>query len=147
MKLIKRIRNERGFSIVSILAALAILGILAAMFSGMFSNQITMRKKIQTLDDLENLRNMIRIGIDCPNTTSSLPATCVANTLLAIKRSGTAPGADLIAKKVSGNAITKIGDFYVAATCTGTLRNYIVKYGTTAAAVTTNLFAVTTTCP
>ena len=147
MNSIKTIRNERGFSIVSILAALAILGILAAMFSGMFSSQITMRKKIERLDDLENLRNMIRIGTDCTNTTSGWAATCTANLDIPIKRSGTAPGADLIAKKVSGNAITKIGDFYVAATCTGTARNYIVKYGTTDTAVTTNLFSVTTTCP
>lgn len=147
MNSIKMVRNERGFSMVSILVALGIMGILGVVFSEMFSNQITMRKKIERFDDLENLRNMIRFGTDCTNTTSGWAATCAANLDIAIKRSGAAPGVDLVARRVSGVTPTKIGDFYLTAACTGTARNYIIKYGTTAAAVTSNLFSVTTTCP
>ena len=59
-------RKDSGVSIVSVLVAIALLGLLAALISTLFSQSFLILKKQQDANTVDELRRYVRIGMACP---------------------------------------------------------------------------------
>lgn len=62
------IKENDGFSMVSVLVALAISGILALVVASFTRNAVVSAKFIGLMNEKEDIRNLIRVKTDCAQT-------------------------------------------------------------------------------
>jgi type II secretory pathway pseudopilin PulG len=115
--------KDSGFSLLGAMVALVILGILGWIFSNFAGQSLTIIKRIQDKSQLEDLRQNIRISIDCKRTKLDAPATCPVNTLTVLKR----PTGIIYINNTPSN-FTKIGKYKVKASCTSIKYQYRVEF-------------------
>ncbi len=115
-----------GLSLIGLMVSLAIFGLLAVIFSNMFRNQMIVSKKIENRGEVEDLRNYIRLGVDCTETTISWPTSCPNGKVIALKRGYTATYP--LVSTNTGSMQTKIGPYYLQAQCSGVAHQYMVFY-------------------
>lgn len=73
-------RRQAGLSLVSTLVAVALLGILVMGFSKMVKNNLKTSSKMQIDEDLEDLRQFVRLKSDCAATDAPFPSGCNSGT-------------------------------------------------------------------
>lgn len=112
--------SEKGSSLVGVMVAIGILGILAVIFSAMMSNTIQVSKMVERKSEQEDLRRYIRIAMSCSKTLASVPVPCPAETLVDIRKIDNT----VLIAAASGNSRLKIGEYYVQAFCTGMPREF-----------------------
>ena len=121
-------------SLVALLVAIGILGVLSVVISQSFKFNLDESQKISDLAAAEELRQYIRIQIDCAQTIASAPANCNSQTPIALKRWG-AGAKDLVQKTnlntKTSNSYTEVGYFSLRAYCVGNPKTYNVDYGRT----------------
>lgn len=137
--------DQAGLSLIGLMVSLAIFGLLAVIFSNMFKNQLTVSNKIEDRGEVEDLRNFIRLGVDCAETKTSWPASCPNGTVIALKRSSTAT-TPLVSTN-TGSTRTKIGPYYLQAKCNGVAKQYMVFYSKVFSTAGAPLFSTPKTCP
>jgi hypothetical protein len=72
-------KNSKGFSLVSILVAVGILGIIATISSSWFTNMDKISSKLDDLQGREEIRQYLRIQLDCEKTIEKFPPECKLN--------------------------------------------------------------------
>ena len=88
-------------------------------------NQVS--KKIEERGQIEDLRNYIRVGIDCEQTKLSWPQQCPNGTIIELKRNANA--AEALVKAKANDQRTLIGGkYYLQAKCNGVPNQYDVYY-------------------
>jgi hypothetical protein len=137
--------NQAGLSLIGLIVSLAIFGLLAVIFSNMFKNQMTISNKIEDRGEVEDLRNFIRLGVDCTETKATWPASCPNGTVIALKRSSTAT-TPLVSTN-TGSTRTKIGPYYLQAKCNGVAKQYMVFYSKVYSVAGAALFSTPRICP
>lgn len=106
-------KNQRGASIVTVLVAVGISGVLAAGMTSIYSNMLKMQKRADLLADKTMLKQALHDRISCTQTLLGFkdPVTeCKTARYIALK---TKSGSDLVAEKGS-----KVGTWFVRARCT-----------------------------
>ena len=141
---------ESGMSLIGMVIAIAIVGMLTLLVSESFKSNMTVSQKISDRAALEDLRQYIRIGLNCPATTAVAPSSCNSTRDVALMPALT--GADaLVAEKTSHVPYTVIGKYTLKAYCTGNPKTYNVKYTTgssTSESLTwKTLFNIPIVCP
>jgi type II secretory pathway pseudopilin PulG len=128
---------QSGMSLVALLVAIGILGVLSVVISQSFKFNLDASQKINDSAAAEDLRQHIRIQIDCAQTTASAPTPCSSKEEVALKRWGVG-AKDLVQKtnlnkntKTKSNSYTEVGDFSLRAYCVGNPKTYNVDYGRT----------------
>ena len=101
--------NESGSSLLSIVVAVGILGIIIKISASMFANQVQVGTALERREQLEGLRATLRMGLDCKKTISMLAATSPANTDIELVRQN---GLTLVA---GVRPYTKIGKYTLSA--------------------------------
>jgi type II secretory pathway pseudopilin PulG len=105
----KLILNNGGMSLVAVLVALGMLGILIVGFSKWFTSSLKGVGSIELRQSISNLQQSVKTRLDCSATlgvtgSSSLPLTCSDYSNVAIKDKG-------------GNVISTMGAWSISATC------------------------------
>lgn len=141
-----------GFSLISLIVALAILGIMIPIFLRYMDNQNAISRKLELRGQREDLRNYIRLGIDCEQTKLTWPSPCKNGQIIELKRNLGA-SSPLVAAAV-GKKRTKVGNYYLQAQCNGLANQYVVYYSTLAEPSTNKassdvnvLFSTPKVCP
>jgi hypothetical protein len=97
---------QSGFSLVTVMVAVAISGIVAAAIFQMLSNTMASQRHIELRDELRQVRNIISERISC---TQTLPSSALAGCLGAVDASGILPaGPYLQIKDKNGKALGKL---------------------------------------
>ena len=120
---------QSGMSLVALVVAIGILGVLSVVISQSFKFNLKASQKINDLAAAEDLRQYIRIQIDCAQTTASAPTPCSSKESVALKRWGA--GAKDLVQNPQGKSYTEVGDFSLRAYCVGNPKTYNVDYGRT----------------
>lgn len=100
---------DAGFSLVTVLVAIGIAGILAVAVSKIMGIGFKGNRSIQNRTDLGHIRNLISTRLDCVRTLGAAPAIC-DGTAIVMRDSGNRPLA-------TGN---RIGDWTIGASCPST---------------------------
>ncbi len=66
------LRREDGVSLITVMVALAIVGILMAVVMTFAKNSINAAKAIERLGELEDVRRLIRARMDCATTKTRM---------------------------------------------------------------------------
>ena len=101
------LKKNEGISVVALLIAIALGGILAVILAGFLDSSLVSIRKQQDLNALEDLRRHVRIGLTCPLP----PATWVVNQEIAVPSKSSA--SPLINIGTAG--YTKIGSYCLRA--------------------------------
>ena len=109
-------KNQSGMSLVSVLIAIGIAGILMANISTMLTNGFSGSAKISLDIDRDALKSMLLTSTSCGNTLTA--GGCTAGTLLDLKRVHKDGSIRTIATK--SGAGTKFGRITVRAECNST---------------------------
>ena len=120
---------QSGMSLVALLVAIGVLGVLSVVVSQAFKFNLDANQQINASAAAEELRQYIRIQIDCSQTNASAPAKCNSKEEVALKRAGA--GAKDLVQKPQGKSYTEVGDFSLRAYCIGNPKTYNVDYGRT----------------
>lgn len=113
----------------------------------MFKNNLNVSQKIENRAIIEELRQYIRLSMDCSETRIASLKTCTATTSVALKRPN--PGAPDVVQIPVGKTYTKIGKFNLKAECLNNPFTYNVSYSTTPEVATSwnELFKIPIVCP
>lgn len=112
--------RQSGASIVTVLVAVGILGISAAVASRYFDNSLQESNRLRTRNNVEDLRRLIRATVDCPATMAARPSSCGKGKPTELKqRTGSAS-----IPIPSG----KIGEFELRAKCGNVPGEFVVEY-------------------
>ena len=134
--------SQAGVSLVGVMIAVAIVGVLANVIAGSFKQNLSTTQKINERAAEEELRQYIRIGMDCAQTTAAV-TSCSGNAAVALKRSK-AGAPDLVVKSLK--TYTKVGKYNLKAYCVSDKKTFNVDYSPTQ----TNwqkLFTIPIVCP
>jgi len=113
-------KSEHGMSIVSMLVGLALAGFLIAASSQFFKQNLDIIGIVTTKNDIEELRNHIRIGFNCENTIAAISPACTGTNTVVIKRSNDSILLD--------TPHTKIGKYYLKSICPNVANEFPVMY-------------------
>jgi Tfp pilus assembly protein PilE len=116
-------------NLVSVMVAMGIVGIFAGIVTQAFRNNLDATGRVADRASAEELRQYIRMGLDCDATKAATPASCAASRLIALKRTGTST-IDLV-QIPTGNKYTAIGNYSLKAYCTGAALTYNVDFAST----------------
>jgi prepilin-type N-terminal cleavage/methylation domain-containing protein len=84
MLILRKPKDGRGFTLVELLIAVGIAGILLIASASFFGNSIKSISRVSNEIKLEDLRHELRVMTDCPKTRESLPDPCPLGTKVAI---------------------------------------------------------------
>lgn len=101
--------RSAGSSLVGILVALAILGILSAVAMTMFKNNLDTVNKLAKAGDFEDMRNYFRSSIDCAKTFAT--QGCEGKPVRLLSKGTTS-------REIVPLAGAKVGQYNLAASCT-----------------------------
>ncbi|NRA67199.1 MAG: hypothetical protein HRU19_22135 [Pseudobacteriovorax sp.] len=101
-------RSNSGMSLISVMIATAILGVIVVAFMRMTTNTMKSTKSSQLKDDLVSMRRVIRDRVDCQQTLT--PAVCGANFFGLRDRDGNLLG-------VANLGAMRLGEFHYRASC------------------------------
>jgi hypothetical protein len=108
--------SSHGFNLISLMVALAILGIGASLFASMFSRHMKAEYSNQIRADFLDIRNYIANGVDCLESVIPRPTPCdnsFDTSIMLRDRNG-----KVFVDKNQGGNYTKIGAHYhVRAMC------------------------------
>ena len=99
--------SERGVSLIALLVAVGLLGIMAIVGMSAFKNSVDTMRALTVKSDFEDLRNYIRIGMDCSKTFAKQPCSGAIQIVSKGKDSRT-----LVAKNDA-----KLGVYFLKASC------------------------------
>ena len=108
--------NSDGFSLIGMMVALGIMGIVAKSMSSYFSNQYAAVTQYSLQSDKEEIRRWVNFGTDCAQAMTLLKNKCNGSKYVAIP--GHTPGGTLVIAPTSAGDYTKVGGYYVKANCT-----------------------------
>ncbi len=114
--------SESGMSLLSVVVAFGITGILAGMMTIFFSNSMSFANDITVRNNLEDLRRLVRIGTNCQLTVAAKPATCGAGTLLELKKGSAKKPTTFVDIPYS-----KFGKYDLKASCTAVAHEYNIE--------------------
>jgi hypothetical protein len=114
---------EGGVNLVSVLVGIALAGILFVVFQGFLSGSGRQVQTVGTANDLEALRNAIRITRDCPQTLDAISSWTPGAEAAILRTDGSA----LIAIP-SGGASTQLGDYLVRAFAADVEGKFLIEY-------------------
>ena len=109
--------RQEGMSIVIVLVALGVMGILGVIVAEVFENNLIASKIVNNKAIVEDLEQYFKIAVDCNKTLAANLASCATGTPLTIKRKD---NSDLVQKPTVIDAITTystIGKFKLKASC------------------------------
>jgi prepilin-type N-terminal cleavage/methylation domain-containing protein len=116
-------RSQSGMTLVEIMVTVALLSIVGTAVFQFISSTMDQAKAVSREEELEGVRQMIRLTRNCPATMQALPAACTGSLITPTPmRVINASGADIIG---SGNTTTRFGNFKLRAFCDvtpGTIR-------------------------
>ena len=95
--------NSDGFSLIGMMVALGIMGIVAKSMSSYFSNQYAAVTQYSLQSDKEEIRRWVNFGTDCAQAMTLLKNKCNGSKYVAIP--GHTPGGTLVI------APTSAGDY------------------------------------
>lgn len=103
-------------SLVTVLVAVGLLGIVVAVLTTLFSNQFKMIKTIEQRGELEDLRNVVRNVLSCANTVEKLgPGTDCPGSPVAVYAHGSKARPFFPATP----PFRKVGTYEIVASCSG----------------------------
>lgn len=102
----------RGFSLVSLLVAIGIVGFLGLVVAQTFKGKITAANAVASKGELEDLRNFVRVSFDCTESAKKMPSGCPSGSEIELRRQS---GAIVIAK----DGGTVLGKYRLRASCGG----------------------------
>lgn len=120
-------RAELGYSLVQLMVAVGLIGILALVTSKVFGTQFRSQANYELSMEKLDLRGQILTGIDC-NWTNVTARPCAAGDYITVGHVVSKDTPPLIAKFDPGNpaATTKLGQFLVRAKV-GPSHNLIIE--------------------
>ncbi len=80
--------KENGVSVVSIIVGIAVVGVLIALASTMFSQNLSSLKLQQEASTAEELKEYLKVGMGCPPVTS---AWVLKSEIAVLKQDGISP--------------------------------------------------------
>lgn len=104
-----------GMSLISIIFAIGLLGVLGTMFAQSFIQQNKAQTVLQSSIDEEALRRFIIKSLDCAATAASISPNCTVGNPVEVKSMDIA--APTLITTPTGSNYTKIGYFSVMAVC------------------------------
>lgn len=104
--------HEVGASLVALLTAVAVFGILAMVISQMLANGNAAQNELQAKTDAAALRRYVLSATDCAATIAAMGGPCSVGDAVAVKSAN-----KTIVQHASGGTYTKIGDYSVRARC------------------------------
>lgn len=107
--------NQKGISLVGVMVAVGLIGIVALVLSSMFKGMTENLKSLRDKSDVEDLKRYIRFGMNCTKTYEAMPHPCNANAIIAVKRR---LGTNLVEPYSQSNH-TKLDKYIIKAQCTG----------------------------
>lgn len=105
------VNKQSGASIVTVLVAIGIVGIMAAVSANYFKNSSDVSNSIRARNQIEDLRRLVRLSVNCEATLAGRPASCADGTPVELKRGVKTPTTFV---SVAGS---KFGDYEVRAKC------------------------------
>ena len=123
--------GQHGFSLISVVVTLGLIGILAPMVAQGFAHGMYVANSVRTKVDLENLRHYVRAGFDCGATTSAVPS-CIPGDVAILNRSNGTVLIDLATINPDSTHVpsTHVGKYKIFATCIAAPSTYNVSYVT-----------------
>ena len=108
--------NEVGLSLISMMVAVGIAGILAMVMAQRFANDAAAQQDVEIRSELLGLQRYLLNAVDCTATAAAIAAPCTIERRVDLKSSSlTMP---VLVSSDSTNP-TKIGLFTLRATCVG----------------------------
>jgi hypothetical protein len=111
----RQFKTQRGMSLVSVMIATAIAGVVFLVTSQGIVNIWSAKKRVERLDELTSLRSYIGTALSCQNTLiapyGARPAACYGNFIDVYDSRG---------RKLISSSGTKFESWHVAAQCTPT---------------------------
>lgn len=104
-------KGDQGVSLVTVMVAIGILGILVVQMSQYLSNLNASSNSLREKAELEELRQNIRARLSCVNTVAAMSATCSSGTAIKTFDQGN--------QVAFTTPYQKIGRYYLHAVCTG----------------------------
>ena len=104
----RHLGKECGVSLVTVLVALALLGVMATIVEKFVSNNFKVLGTQQDGKTLEDLRRYVRIGMACPKVPPQGPAW-VLNSEIAIPKRGGGTQALINKSSTGSTGYTKVG--------------------------------------
>lgn len=144
--------SQQGGSLISMLVAVGIMGILALAFANTFTNNMKTLKDIQKSGDVEDIKRLVRLTMDCTRTVAAKPASCPLNTYVNMKRIATSD-INLIQLYTANPPPTVIANYGLRAKCGSSANSFLVDYcemsvpGGSSCATWKPLFSVPIACP
>ena len=108
--------GQFGFSILASLVGISITAILLNVAVNAFSAKLALASKISQKADLEDIREYLRIGIDCPQTMAAIPPLTHSGMLIALHDRNPATPA-LVRIPTTTIEPTRIGRIKIRANC------------------------------
>lgn len=113
---------QSGASILTVLVALGIAGILATISASYFKNSLEASNIVRDRNHVEDLRRLVRVSVNCGATVASRPKNCPEGTSVELAK-GVKKPASFVSKKG-----TKFGDYELSAECGAAPHLFVVKY-------------------
>ena len=106
-----RLQGQSGMSLIGLMMTVVIFSILGMVFMKTLASSAHIHKRLIVRQDLEAMRNFVRVGLDCPQTLNATSSQCGTTNgggaAIPLKR---ANGDDLIA--ISGTVLGEGGREY-----------------------------------
>ena len=78
-------KNNRGFNLLNVMIGFAILGIILVVYNALMGQFNQVQSDQSKQGNLEDLRNFVRLSLDCTATAASAPVGCTGNQKMVIK--------------------------------------------------------------
>ncbi len=112
-----------GFALIAVLAGAVILIIAFVAFQNTVSQALKTLKLVEGSGKVEDVRQLLRIRVDCDRTFADGPATCTTGTAIALKANSGA----VVVTAATASPYTSINDIELRATCTSVPKVYFVE--------------------
>lgn len=112
------LKSEAGMSLISILVAIGLTGILATIMGTIWTNSFKTQHRLELKGDIASAKSYIKSQLDCEATLTPMPS-CSSSTPVTLKKVG---GGNL----TTSNGLL-YGNFYAAATCDSTSGTLVIN--------------------
>lgn len=138
--------RSAGMSMLVVMVSIGLMGLGMMIYIQYFKGQQQLTQKMTASQDLEGLRNYVRIKLDCLTTTSPVPAGCLSSTMKNVEAK--MGSGEVFIFTDEANSKNTVGSYQLRMVCAadGTMYKIIAQYRKGSSGTWNVLFSQTPVC-